>query len=195
MGSLLHATFFVLADRLLRPPPGSPAGGVGGHRLHAVSAVELSSALGMAELLILLVYNGCVVSAFGGVNDIILAPIAAAAISTDSGGDAAVAVAWLYVALAVVNGLHAGVFFILLKQIGAVRAALMKALQTFLVVGVSSVFFCSAAEPLQCMDWEKALSVVCVLAGFQIYGGGRSGDNKGNAVIHPPVAPAAHGRE
>ena len=192
-GSLLHATFFVLADRLLRPPPGSPTG-IGGHQLHAVSAVELSCALGLVELVILLVYNSCVVSAFGGVNDIVLAPIAAAAVSTKSDGDAALAVAGLYAALAVVNGIHAGVFFVLLKKLGAVRAALMKALQTLLVVGFSAVYSCSALEPLQCMDKEKGLSVACVLTGFHIYGsGGRSGES---AVIHPPVAvKRAHGRE
>ena len=35
-----------------------------------------------------------------------------------------------YALLLLVNGLHAGVFFVLLHEVGAVQAALMKALQS-----------------------------------------------------------------
>ncbi len=76
------------------------------------------------ELCILMLYNALVVEVFGGgVADTLLAPIAAA-------GGSVAGVCGLYVLLAVVNGLHAGVFFVLLRQLGAVQAALMKALQS-----------------------------------------------------------------
>ena len=39
-----------------------------------------------------------------------------------------------------------------------------------LVVGISAGWFCSATEPLQCMDSEKGLSVALVMFGFWAYG-------------------------
>jgi hypothetical protein len=68
------------------------------------------------------------------------------------------------------NAAHAGSFFVLLRQFGSVGAALMKALQTLLVVVLSAALFCGA-DRLQCLNAEKALSVGMVVLGFSIYGG------------------------
>lgn len=129
-GSLLHATFFVLADRMLRPPPSSPCnrashGGVSsGEPL--ITGVELAATLGCIELVLLVVYTGIVVEFdAGGVEVALVAPIVAA-------GSSIPVVASLYALLVLMNGLHAGVFFVLLHELGAVQAALMKALQSAL---------------------------------------------------------------
>jgi hypothetical protein len=58
----------------------------------------------------------------------------------------------------------------LLNQYGSVGAALLKAVQTLLVVLISASVFCST-DVAQCMDGEKALSVSVVLLGFVVYGG------------------------
>ena len=128
VGSLLHATFFVLADRMLRPPPSSPYSRVsqGGVTSAAplITGVELATTLGCIELVLLLVYIGAVVEFdAGGVEIALVAPIAAA-------GSSIRVVASLYALLVAMNGLHAGVFFVLLHELGAVQAALMKALQS-----------------------------------------------------------------
>ena len=127
VGSLLHATFFVLADRMLRPPPSSPASRVshsGVTSATPITGVELAATLGCIELVLLLVYTGAVVEFdAGGVEVALVAPILAA-------GSSIRVVASLYALLVVMNGLHAGVFFVLLHELGAVQAALMKALQS-----------------------------------------------------------------
>lgn len=128
IGSLLHATFFVLADRALRPPPASPSKRVSHGGLVSaeppISGIELAAGLGCIEVVLLLIYNIVAVHLnAGGVEAAVIAPILAAGATTS-------AVASLYTLLTLVNSIHAGVFFVLLHEIGAVEAALMKALQS-----------------------------------------------------------------
>eukprot|EP00521_Asterionellopsis_glacialis_P014409 CAMPEP_0195305114 /NCGR_PEP_ID=MMETSP0707-20130614/35693_1 /TAXON_ID=33640 /ORGANISM="Asterionellopsis glacialis, Strain CCMP134" /LENGTH=336 /DNA_ID=CAMNT_0040369139 /DNA_START=374 /DNA_END=1384 /DNA_ORIENTATION=- len=70
--------------------------------------------------------------------------------------------------LLLVDAVHAGAFFLLLKEIGAVGSALLKGMQTVAVVTLSAVFFCHA-ETTQCMTVIKACSIVLVLSGTTSY--------------------------
>ena len=56
-----------------------------------------------------------------------------------------------------------------LHEFGSVGVALMKALQTLAVVVISAALFCEK-DRLQCLNHEKAFSVLMVVAGFVMYG-------------------------
>jgi hypothetical protein len=178
VGSLLHATFFVLADRALRPPPTSPSnrlshgGMVSGEP--PISGMELATALGCIEAVLLLVYNIVVIQlTVGGFEAAVIAPILAAGSTTS-------AVASLYALLTLVNGVHAGVFFVLLYEMGAVGAALMKALQSewfrpiapCIVIGVSctsassSASFCTLTNSYFAIGLRGAMGAVLLVVGI-----------------------------
>ena len=87
VGSLLHATFFVLADRALRPPPTSPSSRPSHGRMVSaetpISGIELAAALGCIEVALLLIYNTMVVQLNGGgFKAAVIAPILATGSTT-----------------------------------------------------------------------------------------------------------------
>ncbi|GFH48285.1 hypothetical protein CTEN210_04760 [Chaetoceros tenuissimus] len=78
-----------------------------------------------------------------------------------------------FVALVFVDAVHAGAFFTLLKNLGAVASALLKGVQAIVVIALSSILYCPT-EASQCLTLMKAVSAIVVLAGVVTYGyGGR----------------------
>jgi hypothetical protein len=73
-----------------------------------------------------------------------------------------------FISLFLVSTIHAASFFSLLQQAGAVGAALLKGLQTVVVVVVSAILFC-AKEDAQCLTPTKSLRLVLVLSGMMVY--------------------------
>ncbi len=78
-----------------------------------------------------------------------------------------------FLLLVIVDTAHAAAFFTLLKNIGAVASALLKGVQTVIVIALSAVFFCPS-EQSQCLNTVKVCSACLVLTGVFCYGiGGR----------------------
>lgn len=77
-----------------------------------------------------------------------------------------------FVALVFVDAVHAGAFFTLLKNLGAVASALLKGVQAIVVIALSSILYCPT-EASQCLTLMKAVSAIVVLTGVIMYGGGR----------------------
>jgi drug/metabolite transporter (DMT)-like permease len=78
-----------------------------------------------------------------------------------------------FCALVVIDAVHSGAFFTLLKNIGAVASALLKGVQMIVVVALSAVLYCPT-ERSQCLTWIKAISAVIVLSGVMGYGLGNT---------------------
>lgn len=217
LGSLLHAIFFVLAEKLLNPSgrgrtavaaaeiprPRAASGGDGSRgsrsdrslraRKGRLTPTQLSGMLGAVELLLLLGYNGALLRV-GGIEKQMCVPFAfdvpvflliyylfmlfsphppvhrVRATPIARAGASMHFVGALYGALVVVNAVHAASFFALLHRLGSVGAALMKAFQTLLVVGIAATVLCRY-DASQCLDGPRAISVLFVLAGLMVYGG------------------------
>lgn len=75
-----------------------------------------------------------------------------------------------FLLLVVIDTLHAAAFFTLLKNIGAVGSALLKGIQTVVVIVLSALLFCGREES-QCLNWNKVLSASLVLGGVFLYAG------------------------
>mmetsp|Transcript_4579 Transcript_4579/g.6958 ORF Transcript_4579/g.6958 Transcript_4579/m.6958 type:complete len:188 (-) Transcript_4579:10-573(-) len=75
--------------------------------------------------------------------------------------------------LLLVDGIHAGTFFLILEQVGAVGSALLKGMQTVAVVLLSAVFFCGI-ETAQCLSFVKVISIVLVISGTICYAIGKA---------------------
>ena len=74
-----------------------------------------------------------------------------------------------FCALVVIDAVHSGAFFTLLKNIGAIASALLKGVQMIVVVALSAILYCPT-EKSQCLTWIKAISAVIVLSGVMGYG-------------------------
>ena len=74
------------------------------------------------------------------------------------------------VGLTLSNWFHTLAFFAVLKASGPVFSALLKAIQTVCVFGLSSILFCSSEAPSQCATWGKSLSVLVLVVGLVVYG-------------------------
>jgi len=74
-----------------------------------------------------------------------------------------------FCALVVIDAVHSGAFFTLLKNIGAVASALLKGIQMIVVVALSAILYCPT-EKSQCLTWIKAISAIIVLSGVMGYG-------------------------
>ena len=74
-----------------------------------------------------------------------------------------------FCALVVIDAVHSGAFFTLLKNIGAVASALLKGVQMIVVVALSAILYCPT-EKSQCLTWIKAISAIIVLSGVMGYG-------------------------
>ena len=74
--------------------------------------------------------------------------------------------------------LHAGAFFTLLKNIGAVASALLKGVQAIVVIALSAIFYCPTEES-QCLTTMKAISAMTVMSGVVGYGIGSGGGGGG----------------
>jgi len=71
-------------------------------------------------------------------------------------------------AVGVGNLLHAGAFFFLLAQIGAISASVLKAVQAVAVFVLAHVLFCGK-DPAQCITGLKSIALLVVLAGVYVY--------------------------
>ena len=78
-----------------------------------------------------------------------------------------------FLSLVVIDLLHAGAFFTLLKNIGAVASALLKGVQAIVVIALSAIFYCPTEES-QCLTTMKAISAMTVMSGVVGYGIGSS---------------------
>ena len=79
--------------------------------------------------------------------------------------------------------LHAGAFFTLLKNIGAVASALLKGVQAIVVIALSAIFYCPTEES-QCLTTTKAISAMTVMSGVVGYGiGSGSGSGGGGGGV------------
>lgn len=74
-----------------------------------------------------------------------------------------------FCALVVIDAVHSGAFFTLLKNIGAVASALLKGVQMIVVVALSAILYCPT-EKSQCLTLVKAISAIIVLLGVMGYG-------------------------
>ena len=74
-----------------------------------------------------------------------------------------------FLALILIDAVHAVCFFTLLKNLGAVASALLKGVQAIVVVALSAMFYCPT-EKSQCLTWIKAISAIIVLSGVTGYG-------------------------
>mmetsp|Transcript_51494 Transcript_51494/g.122456 ORF Transcript_51494/g.122456 Transcript_51494/m.122456 type:complete len:348 (-) Transcript_51494:177-1220(-) len=74
----------------------------------------------------------------------------------------------LLAGVALGNLVHAGAFFFLLANIGAISASVLKGLQAVFVFGLSHLLFCGK-DPAQCITQLKFASLVVVLGGVYLY--------------------------
>uniref|UniRef100_A0A7S2UVC2 Sugar phosphate transporter domain-containing protein n=1 Tax=Fibrocapsa japonica TaxID=94617 RepID=A0A7S2UVC2_9STRA len=73
-----------------------------------------------------------------------------------------------YLALAVVNALHAGAFFQLLGGIGSVSTGVVKGVQAVTVFAVSHVLYCHLQQS-QCFSYPKGAALIVVVFGVMLY--------------------------
>jgi hypothetical protein len=73
--------------------------------------------------------------------------------------------------LTVINWVGNLTFFFVLGHSGPVFGAMLKAIQTVCVFGLSSLVFCSA-DPAQCATWVKARYIALLTAGLILFGVG-----------------------
>ena len=79
--------------------------------------------------------------------------------------------------LVLVDAAHAAAFFTLLQNIGAISSALIKGVQTVIVIIISAIFFCGVEET-QCLTFNKICSTSFVIVGVFCYGVGSAGTKK-----------------
>ncbi len=78
-----------------------------------------------------------------------------------------------FIGLLFVDALHAVSFFSLLSSLGAIGSALLKGVQTIIVVILSGIFFCSVDTPQQCMTVSKGFSMFMILSGVFTFAFGK----------------------
>jgi drug/metabolite transporter (DMT)-like permease len=90
-----------------------------------------------------------------------------------------------FVALLCIDAIHAAAFFALLSKLGAVASALLKGVQTIIVVLLSAALFCDPeTSPQQCLDTVKISSMSIVLLGVLCFAGSKKKkDNDKEKVI------------
>ena len=152
LGSFLHATMFILTEATLNAPSASP-----------ISSKVWCSLLGCSEACFMAVWVS-MGTAIWGFRDTDSDPDPA----SHSYSASSTTFACGFISLFLVSTVHAASFFGLLQQVGAVGAALLKGLQTVVVVVVSAILFC-ANEDSQCLTPTKSLSLVLVLSGMMVY--------------------------
>jgi len=169
IGSLLHSLMFVLSDMFLRSPrPVQSGDGKGGvdseinlRHDNPVPGALWSCVLGLIESVFMLFWVTFVSFTFGFQEN-------------GADGEASVGVVDVkaiipgLIFLVIVDAFHAAAFFALLQEIGAVGSALLKGVQTVLVVGLSALLFCPY-EVSQCPTKDKIVSTLLVLLGVLCY--------------------------
>ena len=68
-------------------------------------------------------------------------------------------------------------FFVVLDHSGPVFSAMLKAIQTVCVFGLSSLAFCSDQNPAQCATWVKARYIALLTMGLILFGVGGAAKN------------------
>jgi len=81
--------------------------------------------------------------------------------------------------LVIIDTSHAASFFTLLQDIGAMSSALIKGVQTVIVIILSAMFFCGIEET-QCLNTHKTCSAFFALIGVLCYSAGRNSMAKRN---------------
>eukprot|EP00937_MAST-01D_sp_MAST-1D-sp2_P001474 g1474.t1 len=174
-GTIAHSLMFVISARLMDGGAGGGAGGAAtafcgahskpGAAIPAVSGHVLCSAMGMVETVVLFGWNaGLCVSRSRAGDSWRDGPPGGAAVAGAVGAGSIVA---LYAVLAIVNMLHALVFFSLLQSLGPVASAAMKGAQTLLVFLAGALYFCPVQhDSLQCATLHTTAAMTLVLVGL-----------------------------
>jgi len=160
-GCVLHSAFFVLSDKFLR--------GAGHNNCHGNEEyVDTKSNSGGGITIQAPIWSCCLGSMEAGFMTLfVFAQIHFRGFREEQDSSASCSASTFskgFVALFLLDAVHAAAFFLLLKQIGAVGSALLKGAQAVVVVILSAIFFCSKEES-QCLTSAKAGSIVLVLSG------------------------------
>jgi len=95
-----------------------------------------------------------------------------------------------FIGLLLVDALHAASFFSLLSSLGAIGSALLKGVQTIIVVILSGIFFCSVDTPQQCMTVSKGLSMFIILSGVFTFAFGKKQNNNKKKKTKVKLSPS-----
>ncbi|KNC82788.1 hypothetical protein SARC_04921 [Sphaeroforma arctica JP610] len=164
LGSALHSYFFVLSERIMYQ--------------RILSDAQLCAGVGLAETVLFSAYIAFVCGCFGTHEKLFS--------SMDDANTSLGYATMLWLSAAVVNSVHAGSFFIILGELGAVESALLKIIQTVCVFAFSAVFFCQY-ESSQCASPMKFMSMLLVACGLVVYAMGARAGRPSNTKKSPKL--------
>ena len=95
-----------------------------------------------------------------------------------------------FIGLLLVDAFHAVSFFALLSSLGAIGSALLKGVQTIIVVILSGIFFCSVDTPQQCMTVSKGISMFMILSGVFTFAFGKKNNKKKKTKVKLSPSPS-----